>query len=91
MAKMSYRGASTDHGGVITTGVEHNVKVDVGENPMPASLDNDIHVCPIPGHGVNNVIATGFATFNGIKHTLVGDSCTCGAKVVGESDNTFSD
>lgn len=91
MPKMSYRGAATDHGGVITTGVAHNVLVTVGGNLMQASLDNDVHVCPIPGHGINNVIATGFANFEGIRHTLVGDSCTCGAKVVGESDNTFSD
>lgn len=91
MNKMSYRGAITSHGGVITTGVAHNVIVDVGDNPMQASLDGDVHVCPIPGHGVNNVIGTGFANFEGIPHTLVGDSCTCGATVVGESDNTFSD
>lgn len=91
MAKMSYRGAHTSHGGVITTGVAHNVKVDVGGQLKEASLDKDTHVCPIPGHGVNQVIATGFANFQGIPHTLVGDSCTCGATVEGESDNTYSD
>jgi uncharacterized Zn-binding protein involved in type VI secretion len=89
--KLSYRGASTDHGGIILPGIPHNVNVDVGGGPVQASLDLDPHACPIPGHGVNYVIATGFAKFNGIKHTRVGDSCACGATVVGESDNTWSD
>ena len=89
MQKMSYRGAVTSHGGIITGGIPHNVRVSVGGADAEASLDNDIHVCPV--HGVNYVIATGFAKWNGIKHTLVGDSCVCGAVVVGESDNTFSD
>ena len=89
--KLSYRGAVTSHGGVILHGVPHNVLLDVGGAPTPASLDNDPHACPIPEHGVNYVIATGFANFNGIKHTRVGDSCACGAVVVSESDNTWSD
>lgn len=89
MRKMSYRGASTSHGGVVGSGVPHNVKVSVGMGDKEASLDGDAHYCPI--HGTNSVIATGFANFEGIPHTLVGDSCTCGAIVNGESDNTFSD
>lgn len=91
MRKLSYRGASTSHGGVIVSGVYHNVDVHVGGVLQQASLDGDVHVCPIPGHGINNVIGTGFANFDGIPHTLVGDLCTCGATVVGESDNTYSD
>ena len=87
--KLSYRGASTSHGGVIGSGVPHNVNVHVGGSPVQASLDGDVHICP--RHGVNSVIATGFVKFDGIKHTRVGDSCACGAIVIGESDNTFSD
>ena len=87
--KMSYRGASTSHGGIVGTGVSHNVLVQVGGGLKEASLDNDLHICP--AHGVNHVIAQGFAKFTNIKHTLVGDPCACGAVVVGESDNTFSD
>ena len=89
MSKMSYRSAITSHGGVILAGVPHNVKVSVGGNLLEASLDGDPHACPV--HGINQVIGTGFANFQGIPHTLVGDSCTCGATVVGESDNTYSD
>ena len=89
--KLSYRGATTSHGGTILPGVAHNVLFDVNGVPTPASLDNDPHACPVEGHGINYVIATGFAKFNGIKHTRVGDSCACGAVVVSESDNTWSD
>jgi len=91
MPKMSYRTAVTSHGGIIIGGGAHNVKVTVGGGLKEASIDRDLHICPICCHGVNMVIASGFAKFAGIRHTLVGDICTCGAVVVGESDNTYSD
>jgi uncharacterized Zn-binding protein involved in type VI secretion len=89
LKKISYIGASTSHGGVIAGGISRNVYVDVGGSKTLASINGDIHVCP--RHGVNCVIATGFAKFNEIRHTRVGDSCACGAAVVSGSDNTWSE
>lgn len=90
MEKLSYRGAVTDHGGIIQPGVPHNVKVSVGGALLEASLNGDPHPCPLC-EVVSNVVATGFANFEGIRHTKVGDYTTCGAKVIGACDNTFSD
>lgn len=90
MRKMSYRLAVTSHGGIILGGISHNVKVSVG-GLLEASVDMDLHICPLRFHGVNHVIASGFANFQGIPHTLKLDPCVCGAVVVGESDNTYSD
>jgi hypothetical protein len=90
LKKLSYRTALTNHGGVILPGIPHNVYVEIeGNIMMQASVDKDPHLCPI--HGMNHVNATGFAKFEGIKHTRVGDPCECGAEVVGESANSFSD
>lgn len=78
------------HGGVIGSGVAHNVRVSVGGAIMEASLHGDSYPCPV--HGPQTIVASGFVNFQGIQHTLAHkDHATCGAEVVGESDNTFSD
>ena len=91
MVPLSYRTSVTSHGGIIVGGAPHNIKVSVGGGLREASLDRDIHVCPICCHGVNIVIADAFVNFHGIPHTRIGNICTCGAVVVGSSDNTLSD
>jgi uncharacterized Zn-binding protein involved in type VI secretion len=81
--------AVTSHGGTLGPAIDRHVHVDFsGDNPLVA-LDGDFHYCPI--HGVNNVIGTGFAKYNGVRFVRVGDSCSCGAVVVVGSDHTFSD
>jgi len=88
--KLSYRGAVTDHGGYISPGVSHNIKVLVSGVLRDASLDGDPHPCPLC-EVTSSVVATGFAKFNGIKMTKIGDKTTCGATVIAPCDNAFSD
>lgn len=83
--ELAYRRLTvTSHGGILLPGASHNTNA----NGHILSVNHDIHICPIEHHGVNIVIATGFAKANGINLTRVTDRCTCGA-IVG--NNTTKD
>lgn len=90
--KMSYRGAVTEHGGYITDGMPHNVRVMVDGQMIFCSITGDGHVCPPPPHPPSTMTGTAFASIEGIPIVIVGHSYAgCGSLAKGEADNTFSD
>jgi len=49
----------------------------------------DLHVCPIPGHGVTPIVTGSLDTITeGLPNARVGDIIGCGAVIVTGSPNT---
>jgi uncharacterized Zn-binding protein involved in type VI secretion len=49
----------------------------------------DLHVCPIPGHGVTPIVTGSLDTITeGLPNARVGDITGCGAVIVTGSPNT---
>ena len=78
-------GDSSSHGGMIITSA-----VRAMVNGIPVARMGDLHVCPIPGHGVTPIV-TGSATTltEGSPNARLGDLCGCGAVIVAGSPNTI--
>ncbi|MBV1711332.1 MAG: PAAR domain-containing protein, partial [Desulfomicrobium sp.] len=50
----------------------------------------DLHVCPIPGHGVTPIVTGSFDTITeGLPNARIGDITACGAIIVTGSPDTI--
>jgi len=79
-------GDISSHGGVIITGASRTF-----DNGMPVARMGDLHVCPIPGHGVTPIVTGSNKTLvEGKPLARVGDSTGCGAVIVSGSPNTLN-
>lgn len=78
-------GDKSDHGGKIISSAQKTF----AEGQLIARV-NDMHDCPIPGHGVTP-IQTGSEqhTVEGQKTARTSSVCGCGAKIIGGSTKTF--
>ena len=75
----------SSHGGVIITGANRTL-----DNGMPVARMGDLHVCPIPGHGVTPIVTGSFDTITeGLPNARIGDITACGAIIVTGSPNTI--
>ena len=79
-------GDPSDHGGtMITAGGSFRV------DGITVCVDQDMHQCPIKGHGVTPVTSTTAITKTNGKGILrVGDRAGCGAVIIKGSDKTRS-
>lgn len=73
-------GDSSDHGGVMVS-----ASSSFSVNGASICVDQDMHVCPIPGHGTTQVSATSSVRNKGKKIIKVGDVAGCGATIVTSS------
>lgn len=77
-------GDSSSHGGMIVTGAIRTLV-----NGRPVARMGDLHVCPIPGHGVTPIITGSLNTITeGKPNARLGDITGCGAVIVTGSFNT---
>jgi uncharacterized Zn-binding protein involved in type VI secretion len=83
MPRVARLGDTTDHGGVIITASD-----DVTVNGIRVARKGDLHSCPIPWHGVTEIV-TGCDTIfaNGKPVARIGDVTGCGATIVVASPN----
>lgn len=82
--KQARVGDPSTHGGVIVTGAARTLV-----NGKKAARLGDLHVCPIPGHGVRPIVTGSPDTFiEGQKAARVGDRIACGAVIVDGSPDT---
>lgn len=78
-------GDVSSHGGRIVTGAMRTLV-----NGRPVARMGDLHVCPVPGHGVTPIVTGSPDTLTeGKPNARVGDHCACGATIVTGSPNTF--
>lgn len=78
-------GDISNHGGVIITGA---VKTLV--NGRPAARLGDLHICPVPGHGITPIVTGSANTLTEASpNARVGDKTACGAVIVSGSPNTL--
>ncbi len=71
-------GDISSHGGVIITGA-----ISTMVNGRPAARMGDLHVCPIPGHGVTPIVPGSLdTTTEGMPDARIGDITACGAVIV---------
>ncbi len=77
-------GDSSSHGGMIITGAIRTMV-----NGRPVARMGDLHVCPIPGHGVTPIITGSLDTLTeGKPNARTGDITGCGAVIVTGSFDT---
>ncbi len=77
-------GDISSHGGTIITGALRTMV-----NGRPAARMGDMHVCPIPYHGVTPIVTGSLNTITeGRPNARMGDITGCGAVIVGGSINT---
>lgn len=77
-------GDISSHGGMIITGAIRTMV-----NGRPVARMGDLHVCPIPGHGVTPIITGSMDTITeGKPNARMGDIAGCGAMIVTGSFNT---
>jgi len=80
-------GDMTSHGGTIITG-----SLTTMVNGRPVARMGDMHVCPIPYHGVTPIVTGSLKTStDGRPNARIGDVTGCGAVIVGGSLNTTVD
>lgn len=78
-------GDISSHGGVIITGASLTF-----DNGMPVARMGDLHVCPIPGHGVTPIVTGSPNTITeGLPNARIGDITACGAIIVTGSPDTI--
>ena len=76
-------GDVSSHGGRIISGSLSTVV-----NGRPVARMGDLHVCPIPGHGVTSIIGGSMnTTTDGKPNARFGDMVGCGAVIIGGSPN----
>lgn len=80
-------GDSSDHGGVIISGSSTVFADGIGVCRL-----GDQHSCPIPGHGITNMVSSSTNVFADNKGVCrVGDVAGCGAKISSGSLTTKAD
>ncbi|ABB37744.1 MULTISPECIES: PAAR domain-containing protein [Pseudomonadati] len=85
MSSQARLGDISSHGGVIITGASRTL-----DNGMPVARMGDLHVCPIPGHGVTPIVTGSFDTITeGLPNARIGDITACGAIIVTGSPDTI--
>jgi uncharacterized Zn-binding protein involved in type VI secretion len=78
-------GDTSSHGGTIISG-----SVTAFANGKPVARMGDMHVCPIPGHGVTPIVGGSMNTAtDGRPNARFGDIAGCGAVIVSGSLNVF--
>lgn len=79
MAKPQARmGDISSHGGVIVSGAIRTMV-----NGRPVARMGDLHVCPIPGHGVTPIVTGSLDTVTeAMPNARLGDVAACGALIV---------
>ncbi len=84
MARAQARlGDTSSHGGTVITG-----SVTTIVNGRPVARMGDMHVCPIPGHGVTPIVSGSLNTAtDGRPNARMGDMAGCGAVIVTGSLN----
>lgn len=71
-------GDISSHGGTVVTG-----SVTTLVNGRPVARMCDLHVCPLPGHGVTPIVSGSFdMTTDGRPNARMGDVAGCGAVIV---------
>jgi uncharacterized Zn-binding protein involved in type VI secretion len=76
-------GDISSHGGTVITG-----SISTVVNGRPAARMCDLHVCPIPGHGVTPIVTGSLNTAaDGRPNARLGDIAGCGAVIVTGSLN----
>lgn len=76
-------GDTSSHGGTVITG-----SVTTIVNGRPVARMGDMHVCPIPGHGVTPIVSGSLDTAtDGRPNARMGDMAGCGAVIVTGSLN----
>ncbi len=76
-------GDISSHGGTVITGSFTTLV-----NGRPVARMCDLHVCPIPGHGVTPIVSGSFdTTTDGRPNARMGDMAGCGAVIVTGSLN----
>ncbi len=74
-------GDASSHGGTIITG-----SVTTIVNGRPVARMGDMHVCPIPGHGVTPIVGGSMNTAtDGKPNARMGDVTGCGAVIISGS------
>jgi len=80
-------GDMTSHGGTIITG-----SLTTMVNGRPVARMGDMHVCPIPYHGVTPIVTGSLRTSTDDRpNARIGDVTGCGAVIVGGSLDTTAD
>lgn len=84
MPAQARMGDPSSHGGAIITGASKTMV-----NGIPAARMGDLHVCPIPYHGVTPIVSGSSDTIiEGKPSARVGDVTACGAAIAAGSPNT---
>ncbi len=79
-------GDTSSHGGVIVTGALRTFV-----NNRPAARMGDLHVCPIPFHGMTPICTGDADTFiEGRPAARIGDITGCGAVIATGSEDTLA-
>lgn len=77
-------GDTSSHGGMIVTGAIRTMV-----NGRPVARMGDLHLCPIPGHGITPIVTGSLDTLTeGKPNARMGDITGCGAVIVTGSFNT---
>lgn len=84
MAKIVRLGDTSDHGGVMISAGS-----TVLVNGIPMCMDQDMHSCPIRGHGITPVAGTASYKGAGKGGVKTGDKAGCGAVIItGSGDSS---
>ena len=86
MAKIVRLGDTSDHGGVMISAGS-----TVLVNGIPMCVDQDMHSCPIRGHGITPVTGTASYKSVGKSGVKTGDVAGCGATIVTGSEDSSTD
>ena len=57
----------------------------------PVARKGDLHSCPIPGHGITQIITSSPSQVEGQPVARVGDKTSCGATIVEGSSHSHHD
>ncbi len=83
MPAIARLGDTSNHGGTIITASSNNLKA----NGIAVAVDQDLHSCPIPSHGITPITGTSTVMSGGKKVLRVGDLAGCGAAISNASSN----
>jgi uncharacterized Zn-binding protein involved in type VI secretion len=87
MPKIARLRDTTSHGGVIIS-----ASPTVYADNIAVARKGDKHSCPIPGHGITNIVTGSPTTFaDGIPVARIGDITGCGATIDSGSPKSFAD
>lgn len=77
----------SDHGGIIITSGSQNIV-----EGMPAARLGDLHSCPLPDHGITEIVtASPDTVFEGKPVARQGDLAGCGARMAMQKSPAISD